>query len=81
MESIIRFANLPENYPAIAAILEANNLGSGKPRLDTQNDAVNTAMVALNQKLGFVQTGVTLRSVKPMQLTVAPKEGEPNASI
>jgi RimJ/RimL family protein N-acetyltransferase len=43
----------------------------GKPRLDTQNDAVNTAMVALNQKLGFVQTGATLRFVKQMQSTVA----------
>jgi RimJ/RimL family protein N-acetyltransferase len=38
----------------------------GKPRLDTQNDAVNTAMVALNQKLGFVQIGATLRFVKQM---------------
>ncbi len=43
----------------------------GKPRLDTQNDAVNMAMMALNQKLGFIQTGVTLRFVKQMQSTAA----------
>lgn len=33
-------------------------------RLDTQNDAVNGAMIALNQKLGFVEEGANLRFVK-----------------
>lgn len=36
----------------------------GKPRLDTQNDSVNEAMIALNHKLGFVQEEATLRYVK-----------------
>jgi len=49
----------------------------GKPRLDTQNDAVNVAMVALNQKLGFVQTGATLRFVK--QMPTSGSEGAENA--
>jgi GNAT superfamily N-acetyltransferase len=35
-------------------------------RLDTQNDAVNQAMIALNQKLGFVAEGANLRFVKKM---------------
>lgn len=38
----------------------------GVDRLDTENDAVNHAMIALNQKLGFVQTGARLRFVKQM---------------
>lgn len=33
-------------------------------RLDTQNDAINHPMIALNQKLGFVEEGATLRFVK-----------------
>ncbi|MEZ4869424.1 MAG: GNAT family N-acetyltransferase [Caldilineaceae bacterium] len=36
----------------------------GKRRLETQNDAVNQAMIALNQKLGFVLEGANLRFVK-----------------
>lgn len=39
-------------------------VAQGKPHLDTQNDAINEGMIALNQKLGFVQTGATLRFVK-----------------
>lgn len=35
-----------------------------KIRLETQNDAVNQAMMALNQKLGFVVEGANLRFVK-----------------
>lgn len=35
-------------------------------RLDTQNDATNHAMIALNQKLGFTEEGATLRFVKKM---------------
>jgi GNAT superfamily N-acetyltransferase len=36
----------------------------GNGRLDTQNDAVNEAMLALNEKLGFVREGATLRFMK-----------------
>jgi len=38
----------------------------GKPRLDTQNDAINQAIIALNQKLGFTQIGSTVRMSKPL---------------
>ncbi len=33
-------------------------------RLDTQNDAVNHPMIALNQKLGFIEEGANLRFTK-----------------
>jgi mycothiol synthase len=36
----------------------------GNGRLDTQNDSVNEAMIALNEKLGFVREGATLRFMK-----------------
>jgi GNAT superfamily N-acetyltransferase len=36
----------------------------GNGRLSTQNDSVNSAMIALNQKLGFVQEGANVRFVK-----------------
>ena len=42
-------------------------VAQGKPRLDTQNDAVNTGIIALNQKLGFVPIGATLRMVKTIR--------------
>lgn len=35
-------------------------------RLETQNDSVNQAMLALNHKLGFVEEGASLRFVKRM---------------
>jgi len=38
----------------------------GNGRLSTVNDAINTAVLALNQKLGFVQEGAMLRFTKRM---------------
>lgn len=54
----------------VATLLKLYGIGyaqaQGSGRLDTENDAVNHAMIALNQKLGFVQTGARLRFVKQM---------------
>ena len=36
----------------------------GAGQIDTQNDSINEGMIALNQKLGFMQTGAQLRFVK-----------------
>lgn len=37
--------------------------------LDTQTDAINHPMIALNRKLGFVEEGANLRFVKKVELT------------
>jgi mycothiol synthase len=42
-------------------------LAHGNRALSTQNDAVNQAMLRLNKKLGFVQTGADLRFVKRLE--------------
>jgi GNAT superfamily N-acetyltransferase len=70
----------------VATVLKLHGIrytqAQGKSRLETQNDAVNTAMIALNQKLGFVPDGANLRFMKEITTYAASYDGESgNASL
>jgi len=72
----MRYAELPHDADAIAAVLEAESPGwarsadelrHGHGRLWVTNDEPNHAMRALNERLGFVPTGAMLRFVKRLE--------------